>query len=125
MFNAQSWKKRIDRAYQLSQDSMKESRGQFWGPNQVPEDVEESENLLEVPPRPALMATVISDLHFMIDKPTFPMKDLPDFLHKIGKGMPKDTQYSLLVPMHVSITMGEAKVTLRNTDSRPRSRLYP
>ncbi|RGP75800.1 hypothetical protein FLONG3_5557 [Fusarium longipes] len=114
MFNAQSWKKRIDRAYQLSQDTMKESRGQFWGPNQVPEDVEDAENLLEVPPRPALMAAVISDLHFMIDKPTFPMKDLPNFLHKIGKGMPKDMQYSLLVPMHVSIAMGEAKVTLRD-----------
>ncbi|KAJ3537772.1 hypothetical protein NM208_g6179 [Fusarium decemcellulare] len=114
MFNAQSWKKRIDRAYQLSQNSMKESRGQFWGANQVPEDIEEAENLLEVPPRPALMATMISDLHFTIDKPTFPMKDLPEFLHKIGKGMPRDMQYSLLVPMHVSIAMGEAKVTLRD-----------
>ncbi|KAF5022606.1 hypothetical protein F66182_5352 [Fusarium sp. NRRL 66182] len=114
MFNAQSWKKRIDNAYQLSQNSMRESRGQFWGPNQVPEDVEEAENLLEVPPRPALMSTIISDLHFTIDKPTFPMKDLPEFLHKIGKGMPKDMQYSLLVPMHVSIAMGEAKVTLRD-----------
>ena len=60
------------------------------------------------------MAAVISDLHFMIDKPTFPIKDLPDFLHKIGKGMPKDMQYSLLVPMHLSIAMGEAKVTLRD-----------
>ncbi|KAF5678295.1 FMP27-like mitochondrial proteome protein [Fusarium heterosporum] len=114
MFNAQSWKKRIDRAYQLSQDSMKESRGQFWGANQVPEDVEDAENLLEVPPRPALMAAVITDLHFTVDKPTFPMKDLPDFLHKIGKGMPKDMEYSLLVPMHLGISMGEAKVTLRD-----------
>ncbi|KAJ4260631.1 Protein SABRE [Fusarium torreyae] len=114
MFNAQSWKKRIDRAYELSQNSMKEARGQFWGANQIPEDIEDSENLLEVPPRPALMSTVISDLHFTIDKPTFPMKDLPDFLHKIGKGMPKDMQYSLLVPMHIGIAMGEAKVTLRD-----------
>ncbi|KAM5377986.1 hypothetical protein ACJZ2D_004732 [Fusarium nematophilum] len=114
MFNAQSWKKRIDRACQLSQASMKESRGQFWGANQVPEDIEEAENLLEVPPRPALMAAIISDLHFTIDKPSFPMKDLPDFLHKVGKGMPRDMQYSLLVPMHVTIAMGEAKVTLRD-----------
>ncbi|KAF4979054.1 hypothetical protein FZEAL_4664 [Fusarium zealandicum] len=114
MFNAQSWKKRIDRAYEMSQNSMNESRGQFWGANQVPEDIEEAENLLEVPPRPALMATVISDLHFSIDKPTFPMKDLPNFLHKLGKGMPRDMQYSLLVPMHVTIAMGEAKVTLRD-----------
>ncbi|CAM1509928.1 Fc.00g002630.m01.CDS01 [Cosmosporella sp. VM-42] len=114
VFNSQSWKRRIDQAYQASQDAMKESRGQFWGANQLPDDIEEAENLLEVPPRPALMSTMITDLHFTIDKPTFPMKDLPDFLHKIGKGMPRDMQYSLLVPMHVGLEMGEIKVTLRD-----------
>ncbi|KAF7557332.1 hypothetical protein G7046_g6077 [Stylonectria norvegica] len=114
MFNAQTWRKRIEKAYQASQDNMTEFRGQFWGANQLPDDIEEAENLLEVPRRPALMSTMITDLHFTVDKPTFPMKDLPDFLHKIGKGMPKDMLYSLLVPMHVAISMGEAKVTLRD-----------
>ncbi|KAH7140674.1 mitochondrial protein from FMP27-domain-containing protein [Dactylonectria macrodidyma] len=114
VFNGQSWKKRIEKAYQLCQNSVKETRNQFWGPSQLPDDIEEAENLLEVPPRPALMSALISDLHFTVDKPTFPMKDLPDFLHKIGKGMPRDMQYSLLAPMHVGIEMGEAKVTLRD-----------
>ncbi|KAF7552164.1 hypothetical protein G7Z17_g4487 [Cylindrodendrum hubeiense] len=114
VFNGQSWKKRIEKAYQLCENNVKEARSKFWGPSQLPDDIEEVENLLEVPPRPALMSTLISDLHFTLDKPTFPMKDLPDFLHKIGKGMPRDMQYSLLVPMHVGIEMGEAKVTLRD-----------
>lgn len=114
VFNSQSWKMRIDNAYETSQTSMKELRGQFWGANQLPDDIEEAENLLEVPRRPALMAAMITDLHFTIDKPTFPMKDLPDFLHKIGKGMPRDMQYSLLVPMHVGIELGEVRVTLRD-----------
>ncbi|KPM35702.1 UPF0648 protein C3H5.09c [Neonectria ditissima] len=114
VFNCQSWKKRIDKAYEVDQNTVREARNQFWGPSQLPDDVEEAENLLEVPPRPALMSTLINDLHFTLDKPTFPMKDLPDFLHKIGKGMPRDMQYSLLVPMHVGIEMGEAKVTLRD-----------
>ncbi|KAH8669952.1 mitochondrial protein from FMP27-domain-containing protein [Ilyonectria robusta] len=114
VFNGQSWKKRIEKAYQLCQKNVKEARSQFWGPSQLPDDFEEAEHLLEVPPRPALMSTLINDLHFTLDKPTFPMKDLPDFVHKIGKGMPRDMQYSLLVPMHVGIEMGEAKVTLRD-----------
>ncbi|KAI5457786.1 mitochondrial protein from FMP27-domain-containing protein [Mariannaea sp. PMI_226] len=114
MFNAQSWKKRIDKAYHVCENNVRETRSQFWGANQLPDDVEDAENILEVPRRPALMSTFISDLHFMIDKPTFPMKDLPEFLHKIGKGMPKDMQYSLLVPMNVGIQMGEAKVTMRD-----------
>lgn len=114
VFNSQSWKRRIDKAYEVSQNSMKELRGSFWGANQLPEDIEEAENLLEVPRRPALMAAMITDLHFTIDKPTFPMKDLPDFLYKMGKGIPRDMQYSLLVPMHVGIEMGEVRVTLRD-----------
>ncbi|KAK2589939.1 Protein SABRE [Conoideocrella luteorostrata] len=113
-FNSQAWKKRIDRAYQTSQMSMRELRNQFWGPNYLPDDVEETENILEVPQRPALMSALISDLHFMIDKPTFALKDLPNFIHKVGKGMPKDMQYGLLVPMHVAIQMGEARMTLRD-----------
>ncbi|PTB66505.1 hypothetical protein BBK36DRAFT_1135434, partial [Trichoderma citrinoviride] len=73
MFNAQAWKKRIDRAYQVSSDGVKD-------------DIEETENILEVPPRPALMATYISNLHISVDKPT------------------------LLVPMHISVDMGEARL---------------
>ncbi|KAI9649349.1 Protein SABRE [Ciborinia camelliae] len=112
--NAQSWKRRIDRVYSIAKDSMKTLRGVFWGPDELPDDVEETENILEVPQRPALMSTLISDLHITIDKPSFPMKQLPDFLYKMGKGMPRDMQYSLLVPMNVQIDMGEARVTLRD-----------
>ncbi len=44
-----------------------------------------------------------------IDKPSFLMSELPDFLHKVGKGMPRDTPYALLIPMHVQVNMGEAR----------------
>ncbi|OAQ83803.1 hypothetical protein VFPBJ_02570 [Purpureocillium lilacinum] len=113
-FNAQSWRKRIDSAYQVSQAGMRELRGAFWGPDELPDDIEETENILEMPQRPALMAGMISDLHVVIDKPTFAMQDLPDFLHRVGKGMPRDMKYSLLVPMHVSVNMGETRITLRD-----------
>ena len=112
--NAQSWKRRIDRVYGIAKDGMKNLRGVFWGPDELPDDMEETENILEVPQRPALMSTLISDLHITVDKPSFPMSQLPDFLHKMGKGMPRDMQYSLLVPMNVQIDMGEARVTLRD-----------
>ncbi|KAI1107273.1 mitochondrial protein from FMP27-domain-containing protein [Jackrogersella minutella] len=112
--NAQSWKKRIDRHYVMAKNGMKELRGLFWGPDQIPDDFEDNEKILEVPQRPALMGTVITDLHVVIDKPSFPLQMLPDFLHHVGKGMPKDMKYSLLVPMSVQINMGEARVSLRD-----------
>ncbi|PSS12956.1 hypothetical protein M430DRAFT_106096 [Amorphotheca resinae ATCC 22711] len=112
--NAQSWKKRIDTVFGQARNSMKDLRGVFWGPDELPEDMEDEEDILQVPQRPGLMATLISDLHITLDKPSFPMNQLPLFLHRIGKGMPHDTQYTLLIPMHVQIDMGEARMTLRD-----------
>jgi len=112
--NAQSWRKRIDRHYMNAREGMKELRSLFWGSDHVPDDLEDTERILEVPQRPALMAATIHELHVMIDKPSFPLQNLPDFLHKVGKGMPRDMQYSLLIPMNIHITMDEAKVTLRD-----------
>ncbi|KAG0648865.1 non sense mediated decay [Hyphodiscus hymeniophilus] len=113
-YNAQSWKKRIDMVFSHAKSGMRDLRGIFWGPDQLPEDMEEIENILEVPQRPGLMATLVSDLHVTIDKPSFSLTELPDFLHQVGKGMPHDMKYSLLIPMHVQIDMGEARVTLRD-----------
>jgi Mitochondrial protein from FMP27/RNA pol II promoter Fmp27 protein domain/Golgi-body localisation protein domain/Domain of unknown function (DUF2405) len=112
--NSQSWKQRIDRIFSSAKNGMKELRGVFWGPDELPDDMEETEEILEVPQRPALMATLISDLHITIDKPSFHMNQLPEFIHRVGKGMPYDMKYSLLVPVHVQIDMGEARVTLRD-----------
>ena len=104
----------IDQVFNQSKSGMKELRGIFWGPDQLPDDIHETENILEVPLRPGLMATLISDLHITIDKPSFPLSQLPEFLHQVGKDMPHDMQYTLLIPMHVQIDMGEARVTLRD-----------
>ncbi|KAK4224768.1 mitochondrial protein from FMP27-domain-containing protein [Podospora fimiseda] len=112
--NAKSWKQRIDQQYEVSRNSAKDMHSLFWGVNDVPEDMDDSEKILEIPQRPSLAAALVNDLHITIDEPSFPIKELPDFLHKVGKGMPRDMKYSLLVPMSVRIDMGEAKITLRD-----------
>ncbi|KAI0402939.1 mitochondrial protein from FMP27-domain-containing protein [Xylaria palmicola] len=112
--NAQSWKKRIDHHFANARQGIQELRSLFWGSNHVPDDLEDTERILEVPQRPALMATIIHELHVLIDKPSFPLQQLPEFLYQVGKEIPKDMKYSLLIPMNIQITMGEAKVALRD-----------
>jgi hypothetical protein len=112
--NSQSWKTRIDNVFDQATHNMKEIRGVFWGPDELPDDMEEEENILLVPQRPGLMTTLINDLRVTIDKPSFPMAQLPEYLHTMGKGMPYDMKYALLIPMNVQIDMGEARVTLRD-----------
>ncbi|KAL5625077.1 hypothetical protein BROUX41_005137 [Berkeleyomyces rouxiae] len=112
--HATSWKKRIDRACALAEEQTREFRRAAWGPDNMPDDIEDSEKILEVPPRAALAYAYFTDLQITIDKPSFPLKDLPAFMHNVGKGIPQDTQYSLLVPLHIAIDTSEARISLRD-----------
>ncbi|BGP20274.1 Protein SABRE [Rhodosporidiobolus nylandii] len=53
-------------------------------------------------------------LRFGLSKPSFGDDGLADFLHDVGKGLPHDTQFTLLVPLHVSWKMDEARFRLRD-----------
>ncbi|KAI5288919.1 hypothetical protein KEM54_004672 [Ascosphaera aggregata] len=75
---------------------------------------EDDETILAIPDRPGLMSALITDLILDIDKPSFPVNDYGGFLHRIGKGMPRDMQYSLLIPFSIQLDMGESRVTLRD-----------
>ncbi|KAL9622581.1 MAG: hypothetical protein Q9160_003078 [Pyrenula sp. 1 TL-2023] len=112
--NARSWKRRIDSLLQLQNSTIRDIRHLFAGADEPPPDIEETETILSIPNRPGLMTAIISDLHLILDKPSFPLIDCPEFLHKVGKGMPRDMKYSLLVPMNISLDMGEARVMLRD-----------
>ncbi|GES60060.1 mitochondrial protein from FMP27-domain-containing protein [Aspergillus terreus] len=112
--HARSWKSKIDAAMKFQGTSIKEVRNLFAGADEPPQDVEETETVLSIPNRPALMAALISDINLVIDKPFFPQEDYPTFLHRIGKGMPMSMQYALLIPMSFRLDMGEARVNLRD-----------
>ncbi|KAJ9627763.1 Protein SABRE [Taxawa tesnikishii (nom. ined.)] len=113
-YNAQTWKKRIDGALETQKHAMRDMRALFWGLDEVPEDIEQTEQILATNQRPALMACLISDLSIVVGKPSFPLAEYPKFLHDIGKGMPYDMKYSLLVPMNLQVSMGEARIALRD-----------
>ncbi|KAG9994783.1 hypothetical protein KCU72_g20077, partial [Aureobasidium melanogenum] len=113
-FNAQSWKKRIDRALGTQSHAIKELRGILWGINDLPDEFEQAESVMAIPQRPALMAAHLSDVGVIIDKPSFALDQYSHFLHDIGKGMPLDMKYGLLIPMNLKVTMGEARVMLRD-----------
>lgn len=113
-YNAQSWKKRVDNVYRIQNSGMRKIRNIFWGNEEILTSDDEPESIVAMPERPSLMSTLISDLHIVLDRPSFPIKDYPHFLHRVGKGIPYDMEYSLLIPLSVQIDMGEARVTMRD-----------
>ncbi|EXJ55206.1 hypothetical protein A1O7_08132 [Cladophialophora yegresii CBS 114405] len=112
--NSRSWKRRIDFMLRLQNNAVRSVRQMFSGADEPPHDEQERETILGIPNRPGLMTLIISDLHLIIDKPSFPEAELPKFIHEIGKGMPYDMQYGLLIPISLSLDMGEARVFLRD-----------
>ncbi|KAI9795762.1 MAG: hypothetical protein M1833_006855 [Piccolia ochrophora] len=113
-YNAQSWRKRIDLGLRFQRGTMKERNHTFWGTDDLPHGVEETETILAHSHRPALMAASLSDLNIVLDKPSFQLHECARFLNRIGKGMPMNMQYSLLIPMNLQVDMGEAKISLRD-----------
>ncbi|KAI9729113.1 MAG: hypothetical protein M1828_000198 [Chrysothrix sp. TS-e1954] len=113
-YNSQSWKKRIDRSLRTYEGQMTEFRSFMWGLDSLAEDSQSEETILQLPRRPALMCTIISDLNVTIDRPSFSSEQLKDFMYDVGKGLPRDTQFSLLVPLNAKFEMGECRVKLRD-----------
>lgn len=61
-----------------------------------------------------LARATFQDIRFVISRPSFPTGGLPDFLFDVGKGLPRDTEFTLLIPLHYSWKMEEARCQLRD-----------
>ncbi|GAB7343904.1 hypothetical protein MBLNU457_1859t1 [Dothideomycetes sp. NU457] len=113
-FNSDSWKTRIDRALSSQKHAMQDIRTLFWGADEIPEEAQETEPIMATNMRPGLLTLCVSDVNVTVDKPSFPIGELPDYLHDIGKGMPKDMKYGLLIPMSLNVSTGEMRGMLRD-----------
>ena len=112
--NSVTWIRRIRWAQEQQANRVAEKRKAFWGTDEIPSEVGETETILSLPNRPSLMAAYLHDVDLVVDKPSFPLSDLPKFLHRIGKGLPEDTQFSLLVPISLKVDFSEARILLRD-----------
>ncbi|KAF4601061.1 hypothetical protein EYR38_005710 [Pleurotus pulmonarius] len=74
-------------------------------------------DIVEVPPHtldPPLFRLLLNDLSLDIAPPKFPVASLPDFLHDNGAGLPRDTLFYLLVPMHLLLRLTTLRIWLRD-----------
>jgi hypothetical protein len=63
---------------------------------------------------PPLFRAVIYGFQLQLSRPSFPLEELPDFLYVQGRGVPKDTSYTLLIPMRLNFSLTSLQVTLRD-----------
>ena len=113
LYNAQAWKARIDRTHNFQSQAIKEIRKLF-GVSDDLDDVEQAEPILAWRRQAALLVLAIQDMALTIDKPSFPMDELPKFMHSVGKGMPYAMEYGLLLPMNLHLTSSEVRIQMRD-----------
>ncbi|TFY59683.1 hypothetical protein EVJ58_g5636 [Rhodofomes roseus] len=79
-------------------------------------DAEDIDDIVPVNPRkhlPPLFRLTFDSLALTLESPASLVENVADFLHDAGSGLPKDTQFSLLVPLHISFTVSSARFALR------------
>jgi hypothetical protein len=63
---------------------------------------------------PPLFRAIFRGLYLKLSRPSFTDDRLPDFLYEQGRGIPRDTLFSLLLPMHVNSSLNSLRVCLRD-----------
>lgn len=61
-----------------------------------------------------LFRATLENLCLTISPPSFSIDQLPEVMHTLGSGLPRDTQFSLLVPLHIHFTLSSMTANLRN-----------
>lgn len=112
--NSRAWILRMQHALGFRSRTMTEIRQRKWGKDDVSHGNGYIEDILEISSRPPLFSVTFGGVDIVLDKPSFALDDLPDFIHKIGRGMPKDTQYGLLIPVNLNWKMDEARIQVRD-----------
>ncbi|RLV96487.1 Protein FMP27 mitochondrial [Spathaspora sp. JA1] len=63
---------------------------------------------------PPLFSIYMDNFDLNLTRPRFEMKKLSKFIYEMGQGVPRDTKYSLLLPMFIDLRLGELRLHLRD-----------
>jgi hypothetical protein len=67
-----------------------------------------------IPDGPPIIRLVIDGVNLHIGGPSFPMGNIPNFLFDIGAGQPRDSEYTLLIPLNIDLAVASLTVNLRD-----------
>lgn len=110
-----SWIERIRKVRAKQNLEFKNNFEYIWGSidySRLPPDI--NKKVLSFTSDPFLMNLIIEGIDVDILKPKCGVENIPDFLHKIGKGIPKETEYSIMVPMYLDAKFSEIRWHLRD-----------
>jgi hypothetical protein len=112
--HALDWLERHKRAKEVRSNAAEPLLRQMWGEDIVPPalDIRPMIPTAYVGHEPPLLRLRLKDVVVHASPPSFEMARLPDYLYHRG-GLPVDTKYSLLVPLHLDVSLTSARLSVR------------
>lgn len=109
-----SWVARV-KAYQAKADQSFESGFEYlWGTIDTRTTKNFDSRVLEFIKSAPLFNLILDGVDLDIGQPGFGLEHIPDFLYDVGKGVPKDTAFSTLIPLHLDLKLDELRLHLRD-----------
>uniref|UniRef100_V5EIZ2 Golgi-body localization protein domain-containing protein n=2 Tax=Kalmanozyma brasiliensis (strain GHG001) TaxID=1365824 RepID=V5EIZ2_KALBG len=114
-FNSSSWVRRYLNAQSEQSRRQERLRKTTYGRFHMSRSFDELPvRVLPIGKAAPLLRSTMYRVALQVGQAHFPIDELRDFIHEKGAGVPKDTPYSLVIPLHVKWEMGEWRVNLRD-----------
>ncbi|PCH41098.1 hypothetical protein WOLCODRAFT_89020 [Wolfiporia cocos MD-104 SS10] len=109
-----AWKSAIARA-RLTQENREERNARrATGNHAVHNEYEDLVTVNPIKAVPPLFRLTFDWLSVHLSSPSSLADNIPDFLYSAGSGLPRDTEFSLLIPMDISLTLTSLSFTFRD-----------
>ena len=99
-----------DRQYALQKAILRK----FKVPDRSQEHKDFELHIYTPPLQPPILRLTMEGVNIVAQRPDFDDVGCAEFMHKRGKGLPRGTKFTLLVPLHLEISLGSANVRLRD-----------
>lgn len=111
---AKSWYYRHQRALKIRQFSIRHKNKVVLGENFVDAITNSTYDVVEFSSRPSLVSLFSKNFQLILEPPRLGKQTVADFLYDIGKGMPKTSEYSLLIPVYMTVNCDSLTLLLRD-----------
>lgn len=115
-YNSSSWIKRVRNASAEQARREEVLARKLYGANTraLRERSELPIDLAPVPKTAPLSRATFRGLELVVARPSCGEEGLADYLHDVGNGLPRDTVFSLIIPVHLTWKMQEARFQIRD-----------
>lgn len=110
-----SWINRINQCKQKQQEAFEKNFSFIWGNvdfRKLPPEF--NQKVLPFSTDPFLTNLIIEDIDIDVFHPSCGIDGIPEFINRVGKGVPKDTDYSIMIPMYLDAKFKEIRWHLKD-----------